>query len=81
MQERDDVILFRILAFILKAIGKPWKGLKQRHNMIKFSFEKYESDCSECRSLLLQAISAHEVGDDGYSSWVGEKVIDLKFLR
>lgn len=81
MQERDDVILFRILGFILKAIGKPWKGLKQRHNMIKFSFEKHEFDCSECRSLLLQAISAHKVGDEGYNSWVGEKVIDLKFLR
>lgn len=49
--------------------------------MIKFSFEKHESDCSECRSLLLQAISAHKVGHGGYNSWVGEKVIDLKVLR
>lgn len=32
MQETDYVILFRILAFIIE-------GIKQRCNMIKFSFE------------------------------------------
>lgn len=49
--------------------------------MIKFSFEKHESEGSAYRSLLLQAIYVHGVGDDGYSSWIGEKVTDLKFSR
>lgn len=72
MQETDYVILFRILAFIIEAIGKLWKGFKQRYNMIKFSFEKHESDCSECKSLLLEAISVVQVGDDGYINGVGQ---------
>lgn len=40
--------------------------------MIKFSFEKHESDCSECKSLLLEAISVVQVGDDGYINAVGQ---------
>lgn len=30
-------------------------------------------------AMLLDAISVGQVGDDGYSSWFGEKGIDLKF--
>lgn len=48
--------------------------------MIKFSFAKHESDCSECRSLL-EAISVDQVENDGYSSGAEEKGIGLKFGR
>lgn len=72
MQETDYVILFGILAFIIEDIGKLQKSFKQRCNVITFSFEKHESDCSECKSLLLEAISVVQVGDDGYINGVGQ---------
>ena len=33
-----------------------------------FSSGNHESDCSECRGLLLEAVSVDQVGDDGFSS-------------
>lgn len=62
-----------------RGLRRDWL-LKPRCNMIKFSFAKHESDCSECRSLL-EAISVDQVENDGYSSGAEEKGIGLKFGR
>lgn len=51
-----------------KGYWKPWKSCKQKCNMIRVLFECPYSDFNDCRSLLLEAASVDQVGDDGYSS-------------
>lgn len=68
------MILLRFLDFILQDTGKLWKSCKQKCNIVKFSFEKHESYCTECRNLLLEAVSVEKVDDYGYSGGVGGRV-------
>lgn len=78
MREKIMHSFFRILAFILRDIGKPWKTFKKGCAKIKFPFEKHES-AIKVKAKLLEAVSADQVGGDGYSYRVGEKGMDLKF--